>query len=56
MENPSARHATIPVSVHLTPQIKSALSAIARREARTLSGQLRKLAEDFLAEKSASAA
>lgn len=56
MENPSARNATIPVSVHLTPQVKRALTKVAKREARTLSSQLRKLAEEFLAEESETAA
>jgi hypothetical protein len=44
------------VSVHLPVQIKRALSEVAQREARTISGQMRKIAQDFLAERSADAA
>ena len=50
------RNGTVCVSVHLPRRIKDDLSKVAEEEARTLSRQLRKLAEDFLAERSADAA
>jgi hypothetical protein len=50
------RSGMICVSVHMPRHIKDDLSKVAEEEARTLSRQLRKLAEDFLAERSADAA
>jgi hypothetical protein len=56
MKTSSARRATVPVSVHLEPALKSALRKLAQREGRTLSNKLRKLAQDCMqAEETASA-
>jgi hypothetical protein len=57
METSPTRRATVPVSVHLEPALKSALRKVAQREGRTLSNKLRKLAQDCVqAEETADAA
>jgi hypothetical protein len=56
MEAPATRRGTVCVSVHVPAQVKSDLSKVAQREARTLSSLICKLAKDFLAEQSATAA
>jgi hypothetical protein len=57
MEISSTRRATVPVSVHLEPALKSALLRLAQLEGRSLSNKMRKLVQDCVqAEQPADAA